>query len=52
MRWGMAQPDIVRDDVASADELVSVLAVALEEGRAGDVRHGATRVGRTGTISS
>ncbi len=40
-----AAPDVVRDEAASPDELAGVLAAALEAGRAGDVRHGATRVG-------
>jgi DNA replication and repair protein RecF len=40
-----AASDVVRDDAASPDELAGVLAAALEAGRAGDVRHGATRVG-------
>ena len=44
MRYSAAS-DVVRDEAASPDELAGVLAAALEAGRAGDVRHGATRVG-------
>ncbi len=44
MRYSAAS-DVVGDDVASPGELAGVLAEALEAGRAGDVRHGATRVG-------
>jgi DNA replication and repair protein RecF len=40
-----AASDAVRDEAASPDELAGVLAAALEAGRAGDVRQGATRVG-------
>ena len=40
-----AASDVARDEAASPGELAGVLAEALEAGRAGDVRHGATRVG-------
>jgi len=44
MRYSAAS-DGVCDEAASPAELAGVLAAALEAGRAGDVRHGATRVG-------